>query len=316
MTEQPPAFPGISPDDQPPAAALVGAATVRAPGVCGELAQGMLGDAYFLVTCPVDFFARVRVELYQEAPGAAAAMDCPADCPKTAAAVAHTLAHLDRADLGARVTVANPIPRSKGLGSSSADLSAAIAATGLALGIELTPLQIGQLALQVEPTDGVMFPGITLFDHRAATLAEELGPPLPIEIVALDFGGSVDTLDFNRIDRRAQWQAIQSETNEALRLLRVGLAEGDVRLLGQGASRSSQASQQVLFKPRLPDVAEFAKSVGAVGVNVAHSGAIIGVLLDATERRGKSVFRKAQDTFPKAEAIYHFRLLGGGVQAM
>ena len=317
MNEQSPSRPNpdISLLAEPPPAP-VGAATVRAPGVCGELVQGMLGEAYFLVTCPVDFFARVRVELYREQSGVAATLDCPPNCPKTAAAVAHTLEHLSSADLGARVTVGNPIPRSKGLGSSSADLAAAIAATGLALDITLSPLQIGQLALQVEPTDGVMFPGITLFDHRAGTLVEELGPPLPLEIVALDFGGVVDTLDFNRVDRRSQWQAVKSETDEALGLVREGLQRGDARLLGQGASLSAAAGQQVSFKPRLSDVIKFADSVGAVGVNVAHSGAVIGVLLDATERRGKSTFRRAQKAFPEAEAIHHLRLLGGGVQAV
>lgn len=304
--------PDISLLAAPPPEPPVGAAVVRAPGVCGELVQGMLGDAYFLVTCPVDFFARVRVELYRGVSGVAA----PADCPKTAAAVAKTLDYLGRADLGARVTVGNPIPRSKGLGSSSADLAAAIAATGLALDIRLSPLQIGQLALQVEPTDGVMFPGITLFDHRAGTLVEELGPPLPLEIVALDFGGSVDTLDFNRVDRRSQWQAVKFETDEALGLVREGLQRRDARLLGQGASLSAAAGQQVSFKPRLSDVTRFAGAVGAVGVNVAHSGAVIGVLLDATERRGKSVFRQAREAFPEAEAIHHFRLLSGGVQAV
>ena len=290
----------------------VGAATVRAPGVCGELAQGMLGDSYFLVTCPVDFFSRVRVELFSDSTG----IDAPSDCPKTASAIANTLAFLGCSELGARVAVSNPIPRSKGFGSSSADLAAAISATGLALGKELTPSQIGALALSIEPTDGIMFPGITLFDHRDGTLAEELGSPLPMEIVALDFGGKVDTLDFNQTDRRNQWKAVRAETDEALELVRQGLQQRDVRLLGKGASLSAEAAQQVLFKPRLPEVKTFALQVGAVGVNVAHSGAIIGVLLDATERRGKSVFRQVRQAFPDAEAIHHLRLLGGGVQAV
>ena len=60
--------------------------------------------------------------------------------------------------------------------------------------------------------------------------------------------------------------------------------------------------------------AEFAESVGAVGVNVGHSGTIMGVLLDARERRGKSTYHKAKEAFPDADAVYHFRLLGGGVQ--
>ena len=288
----------------------IATATVRAPGVCGELAQGMLGSNYFLVTCPVDFFARVRVELYHDPIG----INVPPHCPKTASAVLRTLEYLGYGHLGARISISNPIPRSKGFGSSSADLSAAIAATGLALGIELTPAQIGQLAVDVEPTDGVMFPGIVLFDHRDGAVMEQLGPPPPVEIVALDFGGEVDTLAFNQVDRRAQWQAVQGETGEALTLVREGLRLKDPWALGMGATRSAVAAQQVLFKPRLPEVISFAEAVGAVGVNVAHSGTAIGVLLDATQRRGKSTFRQARQAFPEAEAIYHLRLLGGGIQ--
>ncbi len=288
----------------------IASATVRAPGVCGELAQGLLGSSYFLVTCPVDFFARVRVDLYQEPIG----INVPPHCSKTASAVLGTLEYLGYAHLGSRISISNPIPRSKGFGSSSADLSAAIAATGLALGIELTPTQIGHLALQVEPTDGVMFPGIVMFDHREGTVEEQLGPPPPVEIVAMDFGGEVDTLAFNQVDRSAQWRAAQPETGEALTLVREGLRLSDPFVLGRGATKSALAAQQVLFKPRLPDVIAFAEEVGAVGVNVAHSGTAIGVLLDATQRRGKSTFRQARQAFPEAEAVYHLRLLGGGVQ--
>ena len=270
----------------------------------------MLGESYFLVTCPVDFFSRVRVEICPEIGG----VEAPEDCPKTAAVVALTLESLGHAGTGARVSVGNPMPRGKGFGSSSADLAAAIAATGLALGVELAPQQIGQLALEVEPTDGIMFPGITLFDHRAGTLTEDLGAPLPVEIIALDFGGQVDTLAFNEVDRRAQWQAIRKETDAALALVREGLQRREVRLLGQGTSLAAGAAQQVAFKSRLPDAQAFADEVGAVGVNVAHSGTIIGVLLDATQRQGKSTFRRAREAFPEAEAIHHLRMLGGGVQ--
>jgi L-threonine kinase len=295
-------------DQQPDT--LIGSATVRAPGVCGELVQGMLGDTHFLVTCPIDFFSRVKVELYQGSPGISA----PANCPKAAAAVKATLAYLGREGLGARLTVASPIPRSKGMGSSSADVAAAIAATGLALGQKLPPSGVAKLALSVEPTDGIMFPGIALFDHRQGRISEELGPPPPVEIVALDFGGTVDTLEFNSVNRCALWQSLQPQTDEALRLVRQGIQEGNPALIGQGASISSQASQQVLFKPQLPRVLKFAESVGGAGVCIGHSGTVIGVLLDARERRSKSIFRQARETFPDAEMVHHFRLLGGGLQ--
>ena len=289
---------------------LLGSATVRAPGVCGELAQGVIEGIHFLVTCPVDFYSRVKVDIYSDGPGVVA----PEDCDKAAAAVRRTLFHLKNAKVRAKLTINNPIPRGKGMASSSADLAAAIAATGFALGEEISPYQIAQIALSIEPTDGIMIPGVALFDHRAGIIRESLGPPPPMEIVALDLGGTVDTVQFNMVDRFQRWQSVEEQTGEALRLLRQGIEEQDPALVGRGASISAEASQTVLAKPRLAEVKEFAESVGAVGVNVGHSGTIMGVLLDARERRGKSTYHKALSAFPDAESVYHFRLLGGGVQ--
>ena len=303
----------ISPEDPEEGeevARLLGSATVRAPGVCGELAQGVIEGIHFLVTCPVDFYSRVKVDIYSDGPG----VEAPQDCDKAAAAVRRTLFHLKNAKVRAKLTINNPIPRGKGMASSSADLAAAIAATGLALGEEISPYQIAQIALSIEPTDGIMIPGVALFDHRAGIIRESLGPPPPMEIVALDLGGTVDTVQFNMVDRFQRWQSVDEQTGEALRLLRRGIEEQDPALVGRGASISAEASQTVLAKPRLAEVKEFAESVGAVGVNVGHSGTIMGVLLDARERRGKSTYHKALSAFPDAESVYHFRLLGGGVQ--
>ena len=290
--------------------ASIGTATVRAPGVCGELVQGMLDGIHFLVTCPIDYFARAQVTLYNHGPS----IDAPADCPKAVVALQATLAHLGEKGLGARLAIQNPIPQSKGMGSSSADVAATIAATGLALGAELSPETMTRIALSVEPSDGVMFPGIALLDHREGRILETLGLPPPMEIVALDFGGTVDTVEFNAVDRSPQWRAIQSEVDEALRLVKAGIQNSDPASVGRGATISARASQQVLPKPKLQAVLEFAEESRAAGVNVGHSGTIIGVLLDARARRGKSVFRLAKQSFPEAEMVHHFRLLGGGVR--
>ena len=296
---------------------LVGSSTVRAPGVGGELVQGIKGDIYFLVTCPVDFFSRVRVDLYSNVgQGDVPKVEATAGCTKAVDALLATLEYLERNALAARITVGSPIPRSKGMGSSTADVAATIAATGKALGVELTPDVVARIALSVEPTDGVMFPGVALFDHREGRTVETLGPPPPMEIVALDFGGSVDTVEFNKVDRRSLWQSVQQETSQALELVRSGVRQSDPALVGQGSSISAIASQQVLPKPHLAVAQEFAKDVGAVGVNVGHSGTIIGVLLDARQRRGKSTFRQAREAFPEAETVHHFRLMGGGLQSV
>ena len=303
MTGLPAGQPGLSP---------AGSATVRAPGVCGELVQGMLGDSHFLVTCPVDFFSEVRVTLHHGGPG----VEAPSDCPKSAAALTATLAHLGRAEMGARLSVRSSIPRSKGMGSSSADVAATIAAAGLALGAKLLPDSVARIAASVEPTDGIMFPGIALMDHREGRILEALGPPPPMEIIALDFGGTVDTVEFNSVDRRSVWRSIGTEVDRALELVKDGLRRGDPGPIGEGATISARASQRVSPKPRMPAVLEFAGAVGAVGVNVGHSGTIIGVLLDAGGHQGEAVFRQARQAFPDAEMVHRFRLTGGGLQQL
>ena len=107
----------------PPSSKPMGRVTVRVPGVCGELVQGMLGNQHFLVTCPVDFYSRVTVEVQSgEVQADEGKITAPPDCPKSIAAVKNTLAQLEQENLDATLTISNPIPRGKGMGSSSADV--------------------------------------------------------------------------------------------------------------------------------------------------------------------------------------------------
>ena len=134
-----------------------------------------------------------------------------------------------------------------------------------------------------------------------------------MEIVALDFGGTVDTLEFNRHDYRDLWRSISAETQQALDLIKRGIEQGDPAPVGKGASISSRTSQKVLPKPRLSQVEEFAQVVGAVGVNVGHSGTVIGVLLDARERRGKIHFPAGATTFSRCGGGVPFSNAGWGI---
>ena len=298
----------------------LGTASVLAPGTCGELVQGMTGGTHFLVTCPINQFSRATVTLGVAGSEAEAGIVQGIDhLPKTGRAVSQALVKLATsmgvAGLTAEVAITNPIPAGKGMGSSSADITAAVGAVGLASGHPFTPESIASISLSVEPTDGVMFPGIALIDHRCGRIAESLGPPPPMEVIVIDTGGSVDTLEFNRVDRTALWEKVASRTDEALELVREGIRRGDAALVGRGATISAQAG-------RLPDIGEwvdraeaFAHELGAIGINVAHSGTVVGVLLDARKRQSKPAYREAQRAFADAESVQHFRIIGGGVRA-
>lgn len=291
----------------------VAKAAARAPGTCGELAQGMLDGDYFLVTCPIDMYADAQVELTQDGCG----IDAPADAPKSRRAVALTLAHFGRGDMGARLRLSSPLPRGKGMASSTADVSAAIAATAAALGASaaMTPALIAQIALQVEPSDGIMLPHIAVFDHKRGRLAQSLGPPPPMRVVALDFGGSVDTLAFNGVNRDDALKRLQPEFEASLALIQRGIRSGSAADVGKGATVSAIANQRILRKPQLDAALRLAKQSGAVGVNAAHSGTMLGILLQDDAERAAWTALRAQDTLIGVKRIYNRRIVSGGVTA-
>ena len=298
---------------------VIGTATASAPGTCGELVQGMTGGSHFLVTCPINQFSRATVTLRAGDGGRSAAEVSGIDhLPKAREAVFKALAELaprmGAAGLSAEVAIANPIPAGKGMGSSSADITAAVGAVGMAASHPFSPEAIARIALSVEPTDGVMLPGIALFDHRCGSVAESLGPPPPMEVIVIDTGGTVDTLEFNRVDRTDLWGKVASRTDEALDLVREGVRRGDPELVGRGATVSAMAGHLPEASEWVERAAAFVDEQGVVGINVAHSGTVVGILLDARQRRSKPVYRHALAAFADAQSVQHFRMIGGGVR--
>lgn len=298
---------------------ILGVATGLAPGTCGELVQGMIGEIDFLVTCPINQFSKVSVTLRTTTKDAAVYPVQGIDHrPKTRQAVAATLEWLKcRANIdgiNAEVSLTNPIPSGKGMGSSSADVAAAVWATGAAVGVNIGPEDIAAIAVSIEPTDGVMFPGVALFDHRRGRMAELLGMPPPLEVIVVDRGGRVDTLEFNSVDRTEQWQSVAAAVEEALALVREGIRRADPELVGRGATISALAGRPLESGPLVDQAVEFARRNGAVGVNVAHSGTVAGILLDARKRHGKPLLRRARQEFASAASVEHFRVIGGGVR--
>ncbi|GIT44623.1 MAG: hypothetical protein Ct9H300mP11_25590 [Chloroflexota bacterium] len=59
-----------------------------------------------MVTCPVDFYSRVKVDLYAGKHG----IEAPEGCEKTGAAVRRTLVQLKNAKVRARLTIKTPYP--------------------------------------------------------------------------------------------------------------------------------------------------------------------------------------------------------------
>ncbi|MBI4331338.1 MAG: hypothetical protein HY673_08665 [Chloroflexi bacterium] len=286
--------------------------TVAMPGSCGELVQGIMDGVCFHVTCPVDIYSRVSVEVDGRHTGLLA----PESRPKAREALRKTLARSGKNAAGVELTIDSPIPLSKGMASSTADVAGAIEAACLATGAAADAASVAEIAVGVEPSDGIFFPGIVAFDHREGKLVIPLGLPPPLDIIILDCGGQVDTLAFNAVDRRDVLKRQEPLTRDAFASVQEGMARRDALLIGRGATLSAVANQSILFKPHLEKAITVAKEVGAAGVNVGHSGTVIGILLDRRVSDTQAVILYVARKLPELKILFSARLVGGGKRVL
>lgn len=248
----------------------------RSFGTCGELLQGVLpeGDIDFLVTMPV-------------CAGSTALFECDSLLSGVKVHPANKIKSQRLAELilrrlcfpgGGRLYLSCELPEGKGMASSSADLVATARAVGDAIGREFLAAEIERFLKQIEPSDGVMYPGIVAFRHRQVRLHSWLGAPPRLTIVAADEGGEVDTVAFNRIPKPFT-AADKREYAGLLRLLAEALAVKDLRTVGWVTTRSAEMNSVLRPRIHLDAVISDSRSIGALGVVVAHSGTTIGLLL-------------------------------------
>ena len=255
--------------------AHIAVSRVALPATCGELVQGTLDGVPCLVSCPIEWYAVATVRLQTRAD-----WEVPADAPKSVAALKAGLVFWGCGQVGGQLDIRSGIPRGRGYGSSTADVGASLYALGEALKQPLTPAQTAKLAIGVEPSDSTIFPGLTLFDHRRGEVYERLATAPLLTVMVIDPGGQVDTIAFNRIDHRGSLYKLVPQHKEAFALLRQGLERGDLASIGAAATLSSQAHQAILYNPLLERVQSLSRQVHALGVCRAHSGTLLGLLVD------------------------------------
>ncbi|MHB8170999.1 MAG: GHMP family kinase ATP-binding protein [Thermincolia bacterium] len=288
-------------------------ARVKVPGTCGELVQGTLAGVNFHVTCPISFYSDLTVEINKDKTG----ITYPQGLEKAARAAAATLKLLELDICGAMLETHHTLPVGKGMASSTADIAAACYATALATGRTIEPEQVAAIALAIEPTDGIMFPGIRLFDHLQGRLSEDLGCIRGLGVLMIDLGGAVDTQTFNaRGDLVAANGAKEKVTKEALNLLREGIAKGDLALIGRGATLSSRANQNILFKKELPQLEIMVEALGLLGINVAHSGTVAGILFEMEQVDGVQLEERVRQELGPGFNYYLTAITGGGARVV
>ncbi|NYE56651.1 GHMP family kinase ATP-binding protein [Carboxydothermus ferrireducens] len=239
-------------------------------GTAGELVQGSIGGKDFLLTAPVNIGNTVEIALNEK-------LDIPEDRPKI-----KRLVEIFYSKFSIKhkftIKVTRNLPEGRGMGSSTADLAGSLAGMLKLSGIRINRGEFLKILTQVEPTDGSFLPGISLVDHRRGSFWYRIAAAKNYKIFWIDTGKAVDTIAFNRREDLKELNRLKEpKVRQALKMVFWGLKTDNPYLFGWGVTVDAFAHQLILPKEELFWVYRVGKELGAVGVNVAHSGSGIGL---------------------------------------
>ncbi|TBL57328.1 GHMP family kinase ATP-binding protein [Hafnia paralvei] len=285
-------------------------AEARCPASCGELIQGWILGGEKLISCPINWFSTVSVT-----------DGCPDDLerPRMRQMLKAVLAYFDQpADMarGLHISFDSTIPVSKGLASSTADIAATALATARHLGETLDETTIANLCVRLEPTDSTVFHQLTLFDHQTAATQISYDWQPCVDILLLESPNTLNTEDYHRRHRLPALQASAASLMQAWQLFTQAAEHHDYALLGQSTTLSAKASQHLVVKPDFSTLLDLVEDLDLYGLNVAHSGSVVGLLLDRQRHDVEQLYwqlrqRKIHQNYPNQ---YLLTMVPGGVR--
>ncbi|MBV9110513.1 MAG: hypothetical protein JO306_13975 [Gemmatimonadetes bacterium] len=282
----------------PAPAARTGSAEVRAHH--GEVVQGVFYSAdgtleHGLVTLPCPLFAtRARFRPHPTGPLTVE----PGDRTRARTAARMTLDALGRTGWGGALRIEGNVPLRWGCGSSTTDVLSSILAVADAFGATLAPEWIARIAVAAETaSDSLMFghERAVVFAQRRGCVLHDLGGPLPpVRVLGFntETGRGVETLALPPVPYSA-WEV--EAFRVVLGMLHRAVDRQDPALLGRVATASTLIMQRHRPKRGMQDILRLAREAGALGVQVAHSGTVAGLLFDPGQRgtRGPKQARAA-----------------------
>jgi len=282
----------------------------RCPGSCGELIQGWILGSEKLISCPIDWYSTVEVR---------DGTPLPDERPLTRAMVDALLTHFgypQALSSTLRIEVDSTLPIAKGMASSTADIAATAVAAAHHLGHSLDESTLAALCVSLEPTDSTLFRQLTLFCHHHATTQIACAPAPHFDLLVLESPLLLRTADYHRLPREAALMAHAEVLEQAWGKVQRACVVQDPGLLGEAATLSAIASQSLLAKPGFATLMALVESCGLYGLNVAHSGSVVGLMLDPRRHdveylRWALTQKKLTDHWPKQHLL---SAAPGGVQ--
>lgn len=246
------------------------------PASCGEFVQGVLDNEEYLSSYAINLFSVATLEEGKEVIHTG-----PTKSRKAMELVFEKFNIPVEESKKISLNINSQIPIGKGMASSTADIGATIKATLSMLGKSLTGEEISKLAVKIEATDSLLLNRHSIFNPLTADIKKYMGGIENAKVVILEPDDILDTKSIRMTPNYRMYKMQNKEIiKESFSLLDEGLARNDLSLVGKACTYSSLANENIHKKPFLKEIIEVSNKFECYGVNIAHSGTVIGILMD------------------------------------
>lgn len=246
------------------------------PASCGEFVQGILDKEEYLSSYAIDMFSIATLEEKK--------LDVNLGPNKSRKAIEKVFEKFNiplKESRNISLDIDSNIPVGKGMASSTADIGATIRATLSLLNKKLNNEEISYIASEIEPTDSILLYENSIFNPINGNVKSYLSSLKKAKVIVLE---PDEILETSLIRSNPSYLEKKLENRDIIKksfnLLEEGLYKNDLKTIGKACTLSSLANENIHKKPYLNEIVDISEKMDAYGVNIAHSGTVIGMLVD------------------------------------
>lgn len=178
------------------------------------------------------------------------------------------------------IKIDSSIPKGKGFASSTSDILASYILLLKKYKRDFNIDELIRCAVDVEPTDSIIFSRATLFDYKKGEFREELGEYIKFYAICFEGKRQIDTVKFNK-------EVIEplADVDDLVKELKAAIITSDLERLSYVSSQSIIRNTRRVHYSYLPDVLKKQKEFNGLGIVGAHSGNFLAIVFNDKEKR-------------------------------
>lgn len=281
------------------------------PASCGEFVQGIMDNEEYLSSYAIDMHSIATIEERIQNINKG-----PFKSRKAIEAVFSRFKLPIKESKNISLDIKSQIPIGKGMASSTADIGATIVATLGLIQRKLSSEEISKLASTIEPTDSIYIEKNSIFNPLNGEVKKYLGNIKDSRVIILEPNKTLSTIKIRNTPNYKDIK-IQNEKiiKEAFYLLEEGIRKNDLYSIGRACTLSSLANENIDKKEGLDEIIEISKNYGAYGVNIAHSGTVVGIMIDKGMNDTKLIEQLKDARLDSVyNKIYTLDIIDGGIR--